>query len=211
MDRAKRNLRQRRLIVKIGARHSARYIAAGVLGLVATWAAPLVGQGGRRATRKGAAIARQASTELRLASARSVLHTLVGTWHFEMRFAGNFDGPADVSGTRVVKPLFDDKRLEWTETLDQSHVQGQGVVGYDDQSERFFSSAVSSAGASPELMTGTLDDAEPLITFNPLSLVPDSGAARVSNQAFAVALLDNDHFTTAALDRAWRAVFTRQK
>jgi hypothetical protein len=26
-----------------------------------------------------------------------------------------------------------------------------------------------------------------------------------------VALLDADHFTTAALDRAWRAVFTRQK
>jgi hypothetical protein len=158
-----------------------------------------------------AAAARQASVELRLASARSVLHTLVGTWHFEMRFAGNFDGPPDVSGTRVVKPLFDDKRLEWTETLDQSHVQGQGVVGYDDRSDRFFSSAVSSAGSSPELMTGTLDDAEPLITFSPLALAPDSGTTRESNAAFAVALLDDDHFTAAALDRAWRAVFTRQK
>jgi len=60
-------------------------------------------------------------------------------------------------------------------------------------------------------MTGTLDDAEPLITFNTLALAPDSGSARESNQAFAVALLDDDHFTAAALDRAWRAVFTRQK
>ncbi len=197
--------------MKIGARHSARCIAAGVLALAAVWGSPLAGQGGRRATRKVASAERHASVELRLAAARSVLHTLVGTWHFEMRFAGNFDGPPDVSGTRVVKPLFDDKRLEWTETLDQSRVQGQGVVGYDDQSDRFFSSAVSSAGSSPELMTGTLDDAEPLITFNPLALAPDSGAARESNQAFAVALLDGDHFTTAALDRAWRAVFTRQK
>jgi hypothetical protein len=59
-------------------------------------------------------------------------------------------------------------------------------------------------------MTGTLDDAEPLITFSPLSLAPD-GPARSSNQAFAVAVLDDDHYTAAALDRAWRAVFTRQK
>jgi hypothetical protein len=110
-----------------------------------------------------------------------------------------------------VKPLFDDKRLEWTETLDQSHVQSQGVVGYDDQSGRFFSSAVSSAGSSPELMTGLLDEAEPLITFSPLALAPDSGSGRELNQAFAVALLDDDHFTAAALDRAWRAMFTRQK
>ncbi len=197
--------------MKIRAGHGARYIAAGVLALAAVWGSPLAGQGGRRATRKVASAVRHASVELRLAAARSVLRSLVGTWHFEMRFAGNFDGPPDVSGTRVVKPLFDDKRLEWTETLDQSRVQGQGVVGYDDQSDRFFSSAVSSAGSSPELMTGTLDDAEPLITFNPLALAPDSGSARESNQAFAVALLDDDHFTTAALDRAWRAVFTRQK
>jgi hypothetical protein len=187
------------------------YIAAGALAVAAIWASPLAGQGGRRATRKVASTVRHASVELRLAAARSVLHTLVGTWHFEMRFAGNFDGPPDVSGTRVMKPLFDDKRLEWTETLDQSHVQGQGVVGYDDQSDRFFSSAVSSAGSSPELMTGMLDDAEPLIFFSPLALAPDSGSARESNQGFAVSLLDDDHFTTAALDRAWRAVFTRQK
>ncbi len=197
--------------MKIRARHGARHIAAGVLALAAVWGSPLAGQGGRRTTRKVASAVRHASVELRLAAARSVLPSLVGTWHFEMRFAGNFDGPPDVSGKRVVKPLFDDKRLEWTETLDQSHVQGQGVVGYDDQSDRFFSSAVSSAGSSPELMTGTLDDAEPLISFNPLALAPDSGAARESNQAFAVELLDADHFTTAALDRAWRAVFTRQK
>lgn len=197
--------------MRITTRHGAGYIVAGALALAAASATTLPGQGGRRVTRKVGSAVSHASAELHLASARSVLHTLVGTWHFEMRFAGNFAGPPDVSGTRVVKPLFDDKRLEWTETLDQSHVQGQGVVGYDDQSGRFFSSAVSSAGSSPELMTGTLDDAEPLITFSPLALAQDSGSVRESHQAFAVALLDDDHFTAAALDRAWRAVFTRRK
>ncbi len=197
--------------MKIRARHNAGHVAAGILAAAAVSVSTLAGQGGRRATREVSSAAHHASAELRLASAESMLHTLVGRWHFEMRFAGNFNGPPDVSGTRVLKPLFDEKRLEWTETLDQSRVQGRGVVGYDDQSDRFFSSAVSSAGSSPELMTGTLDDAEPLITFSPLALAPDSGSAQESNRAFALALLDDNHFTAAALDRAWRAVFTRQR
>src|SRR5437588_6617249 len=45
---------------------------------------------------------------------------------FRSRFAGNFDGPADVSGTRVFKQLFDSLRLEWTEQLEHSPMQGQG-------------------------------------------------------------------------------------
>ena len=98
-----------------------------------------------------------------------------------------------------------DLGLEWTETLDHSAVQGQGVVAFDPRSARFFSSAVYSAGSAPEFMTGTLDSGEPLITFKSMVSGQDS------TTSFALNLLDDDHFTVAALDRAWRALFTRQK
>src|SRR5207244_2682238 len=86
-------------------------------------------------------------------------------WHFEMRFAGNFDGPADVSGTRVFKPLFDSLRLEWTEVLDHSPVQGRGVVGFDGRSGRLLSSGVYSAGSRPECLMGTMDGGAPSRPF----------------------------------------------
>ena len=149
----------------------------------------------------------------RLAPARSVLHTLVGTWRFEVRFAGNFDGPPDASGTRSIKPLFDTLHLAWSETLDHSDLLGQGVIGFDPTSGRFFSSAIYSGDGAPEFMAGTLDAAEPLVTFRPIALAPDSGAPASAPSragAFTLSMFDGNHFTVAALDREWRATFARQ-
>jgi len=178
-------------------------VLAATVALVSAAASPLAAQGGQRVARQ-AQPAAAASPAALLAPARGLLRTLAGTWHFEMRFAGNFDGAADVSGTRVFKPLYDSLRLEWREALDHSAVQGQGVVGLDEKSGRFFTAGVYSAGSTPEFMTGTLDDAQPLVTFTPLPFGPDAG------RGFTLNVIDADHFTVAALDRAWRAVFTRQ-
>ncbi len=161
---------------------------------------PLAAQGGRRLAR-AAQPAAQPETDRLLAPAKSVLRTLVGTWRFEIRFAGNFDGPPDAAGTRVVKQLFDSLRLEWTEQLDDSTLQGRGLVAFDPASSRFYTTALYSSGAAAELMAGTLDEAEPLVTFRPLA----PGA-----QPFALSIVDHDHFVVTAADRAWRAVFTRR-
>ena len=161
----------------------------------------LAAQGGRQLAR-AAQPAAAAESERLLAPAKSVLRTLVGTWHFEIRVAGNFDGPPDAAGTRVVKQLFDSLRLEWTEQLDDSTLQGRGLVAFDPASGRFYTTALYSSGAAAELMAGTLDEAEPLVTFRPLA----PGAP-----AFALSVVDRDHFVVTAADRAWRAVFTRQQ
>ncbi len=189
-------------------RTGVRSVAAGTLALVSATAGSLAAQGSQRVARS-AQPAMAVSAEAKLAPAQGLLRTLAGTWHFEMRFAGNFDGPADVSGTRVFKPLFDSLRLEWTEVLDHSPVQGRGVVGFDEKSGRFFSSGVYSAGSTPEFLMGTMDDGEPLVTFTPLPFMPDVG--RTPGQAFALSVIDADHVTVVALDHAWRAVFTRQQ
>jgi len=186
-----------------------RSVAAGTLALVSAAASGLAAQGGQRVARSAAQVSVAQSAEAKLAPARGMLRTLAGTWHFEMRFAGNFDGAADVSGTRVFTPLFDSLRLEWTEVLDHSPVQGRGVVGFDEKSGRFFSSGVYSSGSTPEFLMGMMDDGEPLVTFTPLPFMPDVG--RAPGQAFALSVIDADHFTVVALDRAWRAVFTRQQ
>ena len=188
-------------------RMGVRSVAAGTLALVSAVSA-LAAQGSQRVARS-AQPAAAVSAEAKLVPARGLLRTLAGTWHFEMRFAGNFDAPADVAGTRVFKPLFDSLRLEWTEVLDHSPVQGRGVVGLDEKSGRFFSSGVYSAGSTPEFLMGTMADGEPLVTFTPLPFMPDVG--RSPGQAFALSVIDSDHFTVVALDRAWRAVFTRQQ
>jgi len=184
-------------------RTGVRSVAAGTLALVSATAGSLAAQGSQRVARS-ARPAVAVSAEAKLAPAQGLLRTLAGTWHFEMRFAGNFDGPADVSGTRVFTPLFDSLRLEWTEQLDHSTLLGQGVVGFDEKSGRFFSSGIYSGGSTPEFMTGTLDDGQPLVTFTPLPFGPDA-------KAFALNVIDTDHFTVTTLDRAWRAVFTRQQ
>ena len=178
-------------------------VAAAIVGLL-SGASGLAAQGRQRVARHEQPSAVEgAGAEAKLVPARGMLRTLAGTWHFEMRFAGNFDGPADVSGTRVFKQLFDSLRLEWTEQLDHSTLLGQGVVGFDEKSGRFFSSGIYSGGSTPEFMTGTLDDGQPLVTFTPLPFGPDA-------KAFALNVIDTDHFTVATLDHAWRAVFTRQ-
>jgi hypothetical protein len=138
-----------------------------------------------------------------------MLGDLVGTWRFEIWFAGNFSGTPDVSGIRVLKALFDDLRLEWTEVLDHSQVQGQGLVGFDPSSDRFFSTSVYNVGSAPELLTGILDDAQPSITFYPIAISPGAGEPPPAPSSI-LAVLDHDHFTWTAQDRAWRAVFTRQ-
>ncbi len=178
-------------------------VAAAIVALLSGAASGLRAQGGQRVARHEQPSAAP-DAAAKLVPARGMLRMLAGTWHFEMRFAGNFDGPADVSGTRVFKQLFDSLRLEWTEQLEHSPMLGQGVVGFDEKSGRFFSSGIYSSGSTPEFMTGTLDDGEPLVTFTPLPFGPEA-------KAFALNVIDTDHFTVATLDRAWRAVFTRQQ
>lgn len=63
---------------------------------------------------------------------------------------------------------------------------------------------------TPTVSTGILERAEPLITFSPISLSPGAHPGLQLMQSSAMSMLDPDHFTWAALDRGWRAVFTRQ-
>lgn len=183
-----------------------RYVAAALIAIGVSFPHPqsLAAQGGAQAT-PATPLARS-----RVVPAKNILRGLVGTWRFEMRFAGNLDGPPDASGTRVVTVLFDDLRLEWTETLDDSPMQGRGVIGFDARSERFFSTSVYSAGSGPEFLTGILDDGEPLITFSPVPIAPGATPDQTRMRSSTLSILDGDHFTWAALDRGWRAVFTRQ-
>lgn len=171
----------------------------------------LMAQGGETLNR-AVEVGRSASPEpAHLQPARGILRNLVGTWRFEVWFAGNFDAAPDASGTRVVAALFDDLRLQWTEQLDHSALQGQGVIGFDPGSDRFFGASVYSAGAAPEFTTGTLDSAAPLITFTPVALSAGTGPGQRLSHSSALSVLDQDHFAWVALDRSWRAVFTRQR
>lgn len=190
--------------MRIGAHRGIGYIAAGFLASSALAAPQLDAQGAQNLNPT------RASERSRLGPARNILHHLVGTWRFEIWFAGNLDGAPDASGTRVVKALFDELRLEWTEDLDHSRIRTQGIIGFDPRSDRFFSASVSTAAAAPEFMTGVLDDAQPIITFTPLSISPGTSPSQTLMHSSALSVLDQDHFTLAALDRGWRAVFTRQ-
>jgi hypothetical protein len=84
-------------------------------------------------------------------------------------------------------------------------------AGFDPTSGRFFSTSVYSAGSAPEFMTGILDEGEPLVTFSPLAISPNASRGQEVMQSSVLNMLDDNHFTWAALDHAWRAVFTRQK
>jgi len=166
---------------------------------ISTAWAPLSAQG-RQARRATVATTPDPAVAIaaRVEPARSVLRNLVGRWHVEVRFAGNFDGAPDASGTRVVAALFDDLRVQWTEALDSSRVKSQGMIGFDSRTGGFYSTAVDSTGTGAELLTGTLDMAEPLILFTS------------PGGAFVLRMVDRDHFTWSPLDRGWRAVLTRE-
>ena len=184
-------------------------VAVCVLAAAAAFAPGLAAQGAKEANGRGRPSSAVARGTSHLQPARGMLGDLVGTWRFEIWFAGTFSGAADVSGIRVLKALFDDLRLEWTEVLDHSQLQGQGLVGFDPSSDRFFSTSVYNVGSAPELLTGILDDAQPSITFYPISISPGAGEPPPAPSS-TLAVLDHDHFTWTAQDRAWRAVFTRQ-
>ena len=172
-------------------------------------ASSLAGQGGTQARRSVATTAPEAPAAASLLEpARTMLRHLVGRWRVEIRFAGNFDGPADASGTRVVAALYDDLRLQWTEELDSSRTRSQGLLGFDPRSGRFYSSSVDSAGSGAEFLTGTLSPQEPLVTFTPIA--PPAASSQRAMESFSWSMVDQDHFTWAPLDRGWRAVFTRQ-
>ena len=185
-------------------------VAACLLGAAVALAPGLLAQGAKEATGRGRSVPAAARPTSHLQPARGMLGDLVGTWRFEIWFAGNFSGTPDVSGIRVAKALFDDLRLEWTEVLDHSQVQGQGLVGFDSASDRFFSTSVYNVGSAPELLTGIPDDAQPSITFYAIAISPAAGEPPPP-PASTLAVVDHDHFTWTAQDRAWRAVFTRQR
>src|SRR5437763_15405152 len=105
-------------------RTGVRSVAAGTLALVSATAGSLAAQGSQRVARS-AQPAVAVSAEAKLAPAQGLLRTLAGTWHFEMRFAGNFDGPADVPGPRVFNPLFGSILLLWTDVLVHQPVHGR--------------------------------------------------------------------------------------
>ncbi len=199
--------------MSIDALYRRGYVAAtiGVLAVAAATPRRLAAQGGERLNRATDPAAVVSLEPAHLDPARGMLRSLVGTWRFEMWFAGNFDGAPDASGTRVVKTLFDDLRLQWTEQLDHSTIQGQGVLGFDPGNDRFFSSAVYNGGSAPEFMTGTLDAGEPLVTFSPVATAAGTSPGQKLVQSSVLSVLDQNHFTWVALDRGWRAVFTRQQ
>src|SRR5947208_4498494 len=160
-------------------------------------ASHLAAQGGPKTTRAAAATPSTDADEPALQPARSVLHQLVGRWRFAIWFAGNFDGPPDATGTRVVAALYDDLRLAWTETYDDSS-HSQGVLGFDARVGRFYSSAVYSDGSGVQLLTGAPSSAEPLITFTPLP-APQPEPERRLMDSFTLTVIDPDHFTWVPL------------
>lgn len=188
------------------------HIAAIALGLTAVRATALDAQGGPQARRaSGSAGASSATSAVAVELAGGLTKTLVGTWRFEVRFAGNFTGAPDAWGTRAFAALFDDLRLEWTESLDSSAISARGVVGFDPKTGQFYSTAVHSSGTGIELLTGSMDLAEPVIQFTPAVRALGTDAAQLRMESFTLSLIDADHFTWAPLDRSWRAVFTRER
>jgi hypothetical protein len=183
------------------------HIAAIIAGLTTAWAPSLTAQGGaqhrRAAPIAAAAPDERATSAVAVELASGLLKTLMGTWRFEVRFAGNFTGAPDASGRRVFAALFDDQRLEWTETLDSSAIAARGIVGFDPRSGEFYSTAVNSSGPGIELLGGSMDLSEPLVLFTPQS--------RSTEASYTLRVIDADHFMWAPLDRGWRAVFTRER
>jgi hypothetical protein len=181
---------------------------------LALWVQLLAAQGTLETTPPNAPKSSVRASEASLQPPRSLVHLLVGRWRFAIWFAGNFDGPPDASGTRVVEALYDDLRLQWTEELDNPGGRSQGFIGFDPRAGRFYSSSVHSEGSGAEFLIGTLSPSEPLVTFTPVAQAHDSRSPtsdRRLMESFVLTLIDQDHFTWVPLDRGWRAVFTRER
>jgi hypothetical protein len=190
-------------------RSSTHIALAVVAACLITPARHVAAQGGRKTTRPAAATPSTDVDQPSLQPARSLLHQLVGRWRFATWFAGNFDGPPDASGTRLVDTLYDNLRLQWTEALDSSASRSQGIIGFDTRTGRLYSSAVYSEGTGAELLVGTVSPSEPLVTFAPVVPAPNAGQRLMGS--FTLTLIDPDHFTWVPLDHGWRAVFTRER
>src|SRR5882762_7224699 len=111
------------------------WFAARLLAVATAFAPGLAAQGARHTTARGKRRITASRPVSHVEPARGLLGSLLGTWRFEIWFAGNFGGAPDASGTRVVKALFDDLRVEWTEQLDHATIAGQGVLGFDPGSD----------------------------------------------------------------------------
>jgi len=105
------------------------WFAARLLAVATAFAPGLAAQGAKHTTARGKRRITASRPVSHVEPARGLLGSLVGTWRFEIWFAGNFAGAPDASGTRVVKALFNDLRVEWTEQVDHSQIQGQASSG----------------------------------------------------------------------------------
>src|SRR5437899_13088937 len=104
-------------------------VALGALAIATVAMQPLAAQGGRRLSQPAEMAPIETTQPAHLEPARAILRGLVGTWRFEIWFAGNFDGAPAASGTRVVAPLFDGLRWTWTEQLGPSTCECRGSAG----------------------------------------------------------------------------------
>jgi hypothetical protein len=180
------------------------HIGAIIAGLTTAWAPSLAAQGGQKArSAPDDASATSATSAVAVELAGGLLKTLMGSWRFEVRFAGNFTGAPDAAGIRVFAVLYDELRLEWTESLDSSTISARGIVGFDPRTGEFYSTTVNSSGPGIELLAGSMDLSEPLVLFTPSSKARDA--------SYTLRVIDADHFMWAPLDRGWRAVFTRDR
>lgn len=191
------------------------HIAAIIAGLTTAWATALAAQGAAQQRRTAApatagAEGDAAPSALAVELAGGLLKTLMGTWRFEVRFAGNFTDAPDASGARVFAALFDDTRLEWTESVDSSAMSARGILGFDPRTGQFYSTAVNSSGPGIELLTGSMDLSEPVILFTPTAPAASADPSRRHMESFTLRMIDADHFMWSPLDRSWRAVFTRR-
>src|SRR2546430_3004532 len=90
-------------------------VGAWVLAAAAAFAPGLAAQGAKEATGRGRPSKTVARPTSHVEPARGMLGDLVGTWRFEIWFAGNFSGTPDVSGVRRAKALVDHLPVPWTE------------------------------------------------------------------------------------------------
>src|SRR5438477_9786406 len=89
MARAKRAPYHGRWVMRVGARLRAGYVAAGVLAIGAGAAQAVAAQDGGRVARWVGHAPLASPAVSQVGPARGILRTLVGSWRFEIRFAGD--------------------------------------------------------------------------------------------------------------------------